>query len=208
MIIDLYSDFVCPWCRIGKKNLADALLSWEYQDEIIINYRAFQLDPTLPEHGLPFREIILKKVGSEDKLKQITEQVTTAGKSVGLTFDFDRIRMTPNTRLCHRLISLLPQEAKGTTMDAIMTAYFQMGENIAELDTLFNITKKMGVYTPQLQERLQRGDGIDAVQFDLDQAQKIGVTGVPFFVFNNRFALSGAYPAVEIVKALEQATNE
>ncbi len=208
MIIDLYSDIVCPWCRIGKKNLDDALLSWEHQNEIIINYRAFQLDPTLPEQGLPFREIMMKKMGSEDRLKQITDQVTTVGKNVGLIFHFDQITLTPNTRLCHRLISLLPQHTKGTTMDAIMTAYFEKGENITELDTLFNITKKLGVYTPQLQERLQSGDGLDAVLFDLDQAKKIGVTGVPFFVLNNRFALSGAYPVKDIVKALEQANND
>ncbi|SDX25909.1 DsbA family oxidoreductase [Paenibacillus sp. CF384] len=201
MHIDLYSDVVCPWCRIGKQNLYRALELWsEKNDEpVTVTYHAYQLDPGLPEEGKPFDDVMAKKMGGPESMKRATQQVTQAGAAVGVTFHFDRVTRMPNTRLAHRFVAILPEERKAEAVEELFRAYFEEGLDVAQMSVIMLIAERLGAFTPELQARLERGEGGEAVDADLKRAQQIGVTGVPFFVFNNRYALSGAYPAEELL---------
>ncbi|GAB7054805.1 MULTISPECIES: DsbA family oxidoreductase [Paenibacillus] len=207
--IDVFSDMVCPWCRIGKKNLQDALAAWGPKDEVEIHFRAFELDSTLPAEGLPFQDAMIRKMGGNAaSLKQMTDRVTQAGEAVGVTFRFDQVTRMPNTKLAHRLTALLPASEQEAMIDAIMNAYFEQGQDIAQLDILLGIAASLGHDPVHLREQLEQGKGSDKVTHDQTAARQIGVTGVPFFVFNNKYALSGAYPPAELIKVLEKVAAE
>ncbi|WP_308636746.1 DsbA family oxidoreductase [Paenibacillus silvisoli] len=201
MHIDVYSDVVCPWCRIGKQNLTRAIALWsETNDEpITVAYHAYQLDPGLPPEGRTFDDVMVKKMGGAESLKRATQHVTQAGAAVGVTFRFDRVTRMPNTYLAHRFMALLPEEKKATAVDELFRAYFEEGQDVAQMSVILTVAERLGVSAPELQARLESGEGSAAVDADLQKAQQIGVTGVPFFVFNNRYALSGAYPAEELL---------
>lgn len=201
MHIDLYSDVACPWCRIGKQNLARALQLWAEQNDepVTVTYRAFQLDPELPEEGRAFDEAMERKMGGPDSLKRVVDHVTKAGADVGLTFRFERVSKMPNTRLAHRFVALLPDEHKEAAVDALFKAYFEDGADVTQLDEILAIAERLSLDAAVIGARLARGEGGDAVDADLKRARQVGVTGVPFFVFNNRYALSGAYPPEELL---------
>lgn len=200
MHIDVYSDVVCPWCRIGKQNLARALQLWaEQSDEpVTVAYHAYQLDPDLPAEGRAFDEIMMRKMGGADSMKRVVDHVTKAGAAVGVTFRFDLITRMPNTRLAHRFVASLPEDMQETAVDALFKAYFEDGADVARIDEVLAVAERIGAWTPDLRARLESGEGEAAVEADIRRARQIGVTGVPFFVFNNRYALSGAYPAEEL----------
>lgn len=211
MHIELYSDVVCPWCRIGKQNLFRALELWEAKggEPVTITYRAYQLDPTLPEEGRPFEEAMQQKMGSAETLQRMLEHVTKAGAAVGLTFRFDRVTRMPNTRLAHRFIALVPEENKTAAVEALFHANFEEGRDVAQLSELLAVARELGLDEEDFRSRLLSGEGSESVEADIEQAHKIGVTGVPFFVFNNKYALSGAYPAEELIGLMERvATSE
>lgn len=201
MHIDVYSDVVCPWCRIGKQNLLRAIELWkEKNDEpVTVTYHAYQLDPNLPEEGRAFDEVMMRKMGGPESMKRAMEQVTRAGADVGVTFRFDQVSRMPNTRLAHRFVALLPEERRADAVEELFRAYFEDGADIAQLSAIMSIAEQLGVNTPDLEKRLMSGEGGQAVDAALRKAQQIGITGVPFFIFNNRYALSGAYPAEELL---------
>ncbi|SDD14614.1 Predicted dithiol-disulfide isomerase, DsbA family [Paenibacillus sp. UNCCL117] len=206
--IDIYSDMVCPWCRIGKSNLMKALAAWKDGDQATVSYRAYQLDPELPPEGKPFQEAMAKKMGGVHQIAQATDQVTRAGAAAGVPFRFDRVTRMPNTKLAHRLTALLPSDKQGPWVDAVMKAYFEEGQDIALREVLLSLASELGEDAEALGRRLDLGEGETQVKDDQQQAARMGVTGVPFFVFNNKYALSGAYPPDQIVKVLEQTAAE
>ncbi|AZN38634.1 DsbA family oxidoreductase [Paenibacillus albus] len=201
MHIDLYSDVVCPWCRIGKQNLFRAIELWkEKTDEpVTVTYHAYQLDPNLPEEGRAFDDVMTRKMGGPESMKRAMEQVTRAGAAVGVTFRFDLVSRMPNTRLAHRFVALLPEERHAEAVEELFRAYFEEGVDVAQLSAIMSIAERIGVNTPDLEKRLASGEGGDSVDADLQKAQQLGITGVPFVIFNNRYALSGAYPAEEML---------
>ncbi|WP_219834483.1 DsbA family protein [Paenibacillus sp. R14(2021)] len=201
MHIDLYSDVVCPWCRIGKQNLARALEKWaQINDEpVTVSYHAYQLDPDLPEEGSSFKEVMTRKAGGPESMRRGIEHLTGAGAAVGVTFHFDKISRMPNTRLAHRLVAILPEDSRETAVEALFKAYFEEGIDIAQMHEIIAIAERLGFDGAATRTRLEQGEGAESVDADLKRAQQIGVTGVPFFVFNNRYALSGAYPAEELL---------
>ncbi|WP_159881970.1 DsbA family oxidoreductase [Paenibacillus puerhi] len=208
MQIDIYSDMVCPWCRIGKQNLMNALAAWKDGDQAVIRYRAYQLDPDLPPEGKPFREAMAKKMGGVNQIAQVTAQVTQAGAAAGVLFRFEHVTRMPNTLLAHRLTALLALDKQGAWVDAVMKAYFEDGQDIALKEVLLGIAAELGEDPEALGERLDRGEGKLQVKTDQQEAARLGITGVPFFVFNNKYALSGAYPPEQIIKVLEQTAAE
>lgn len=210
MNIDIYSDIACPWCRIGKKNLFDALAQWQApgQESVNITYRAFQLDPHVPEQGEDFAAAMQRKMGSGANMERATSQVAKAGEAVGLEFRFDLVQKMPNTKLAHRLIAIAPEARRGELVDALFAAYFQQGLDVSSLPVLLELAAGIGLDAAALAEQLQAGRGTAEVDADLATASRIGVSGVPFFVFNNKFALSGAYPAAEFVKLLDKVATE
>jgi len=206
MKIDVYSDMVCPWCRIGKKNMNDAIDAWQEQtgQDVEVSYHAYQLDPSLPPEGLPFNSVMEKKMGGAERLRPMLQRVTEAGANVGVTFHFDKVERMPNTVLAHRITALLPQEDEATWIEAVMKAYFEDGRDIAKLDVLLEIAAELGLDATEARKLLDNGEGQEAVEQDMAAAQGIGITGVPFFIIDNKYALSGAYPSAQFLEAFKK----
>ncbi|WP_127588435.1 DsbA family oxidoreductase [Paenibacillus koleovorans] len=205
MQIQVFSDTVCPWCRIGKQNLFAALEQWGQPFEL--QWRAFQLDPTTPKEGLPFRETMTKKFSGRADLPQLFNQVVQAGKASGVRFDFDRVEFMPNTLLSHQLIELMPGESQTAFVDAVFRAYFEEGQDIGRLEVLLQLAAEVGGDPEQLRARVATGEGEKQVQEDLAFARQVGISGVPFFILNNKYALSGAQPVSAFLQAFQQATD-
>jgi len=206
MKIDVYSDMVCPWCRIGKKNMNDAIGEWSEQsgETVEVAYHAYQLDPSLPPEGMPFNSAMEKKMGGPERLRPMLERVTEAGAAVGVTFRFDRVLRMPNTVLAHRITALLPQEDEGAWIEAVFKAYFEDGKDIARLDVLLGIAAELGLDAGEAKRLLDEGEGLKDVEKDMETAKAIGITGVPFFIINDKYALSGAYPSAQFLEAFKK----
>jgi predicted DsbA family dithiol-disulfide isomerase len=210
MKIDVYSDMVCPWCRIGKKNMSDAIETWLEQtgQTVEVSYHAYQLDPTLPPEGLPFNSVMEKKMGGAERLRPMMQRITDAGAAIGVTFNFDKVERMPNTVLAHRITALLPEEDEVYWIDAVMKAYFEDGRDIAKLDVLLEIAAELGLDAEEAKRLLDDGEGLDTVEQDMESAKAIGITGVPFFIINNKYALSGAYPSAQFLEAFKKISQE
>jgi predicted DsbA family dithiol-disulfide isomerase len=208
MIIDIFQDTVCPWCRIGKKNLTDALENWS-GETVEVRYRAFQLDPTMPEEGRSYRETMENKIGgTPERMQAMLQQVTNAGAAVGLTFNFNRVEKMPNTLKSHQLISLAPEENKQLLVDTLYRAYFEEGRDIGDVDILLDLAEQAGLARADVAQRMQAKEGLEQVEDDLSFASQIGITGVPFFIINDKYALTGAQPSDTFLQALEQISQK
>ena len=208
MIIEIFQDIVCPWCRIGKKNLTDALANFR-SEPVEIHYRAYQLDPSTPPEGSPFRDAMLQKVRADDaKLNGMLQQVTQAGQASGLHFDFSKVEKMPNTLKAHQLIAIAPEERKKDLVDDLFKAYFENGKDIGNVDVLLDFAEKLGMNREQTSSRLSAKEGLEQVEGDLDFARQAGVSGVPFFVINRKYALTGAQPSAAFLQALQQISEE
>jgi predicted DsbA family dithiol-disulfide isomerase len=135
-------------------------------------------------------------------------QVTNAGAAVGLHFDFSKVEKMPSTLQSHQLIVLAPEDKKQQILDAIYKAYFEEGRDIGDTDTLLDIAHQAGLDRAELAARLQAKEGLEQVEEDLSFAGEAGITGVPFFVINHKYALTGAQPASTLLQALEQISQE
>jgi len=209
MKIDIFSDNVCPWCRIGKQNLFEALKQWGEKEQVTIHWRAFQLDPTLPEEGKPFQEALKHKFGGNpEQLEQMFGHVCKVGEACGVPFDFGKIDFMPNTLLSHQLIKITPLEDQTRIAEALLQAYFQDGRNIGDLDVLVNIAAENGFDADIIRHRLSNKEGLAEVEEDLEYARRAQITGVPYFIFNDRFAMSGAQPVQSFLQAFERISQD
>ena len=204
MRIDIFHDTVCPWCRIGKQNLKLALEQWTGEPAEIY-YHTFFLNATIPEEGYPFREYMQAKIGGRTPLTQLFDAPREAGARVGLTFNFDAITQAPNSTLSHQLIALTPNAKQEAMIDAVYAAYFEHGQDIGKLDVLVEIARAQGFDADNVRAKLVAGEGRDAVLEDAENAHRLGINGVPFFVFNNRLAFSGAQPINVMLDVLKQS---
>ncbi len=207
MKIDVFQDTVCPWCRIGKQHLKLALAQWE-GGPVEVNYRTFFLNDQVPPEGYNFRDYMQKRFNGRVTLDALFERPREAGKRVGLEFNFDRVQKTPNTTLSHRLVALAPEEKKEAVVDAIYTAYFQDGRDIGDLEVLVAIAAEVGLDAEAIRQQLGGDAGLDQVLADVQWARQAGISGVPFFVINDRYAFSGAQPPDAILRVLQQVAHE
>jgi predicted DsbA family dithiol-disulfide isomerase len=207
MRIDIFHDTVCPWCRIGKAHLKQALAEWDGED-VTIYYHTFFLNADIPEEGVNFREYMEARFNGRATLEQLFDGPTQAGQRAGLTFNFDKIERSPNTLLSHQLIALTPAEKQESVIDAIYAAYFEHGRDIGQLDELVKIAEEQGLDAESIRADLEAGKHRDTVLGDALQGSQIGVTGVPFFILNQRLAFSGAQPPAMILDAMRQAADQ
>lgn len=207
MQIDVFSDTVCPWCRIGKRHLELALEEWQ-GEPVTVRYRSFFLDPTTPPEGRDFKTHMLAKGRGRMTLEDFFTAPTDRGAAVGLTFDFDAIERSPNTMLSHRLAYLAPEESRGAMLDAIYSAYFEHGRDIGDIDVLVELAGSVGLDPDETRTALE-GDAAEGhVLADVNYARQVGISGVPFFVFNEKYAFSGAQPPESIRRVMEQVAAE
>lgn len=207
MKVDVFHDTVCPWCRIGKRHLELALAEWE-GGPVEVNYRTFFLNDDIPAEGYDFRPYMQAKGGGHIPLEQFFEAPRQMGAKVGLTFDFEAIERAPNSKLSHQLIYLTPEEARKAMVDAVYEAYFEEGRDIGDLAVLLEIAAAQGLDVAATRQALERGAAKAIVEADNRWAKQQGISGVPFFIFEDRYAFSGAQPPHMIKRVLDQVAAE
>ncbi len=205
MHIDVYHDIPCPWCRIGKANLETALQGWD-GEPVTITWRPFLLEQGLPPEGKPAREHYRTKFGAVN-IEPMFERVKGAGRSVGVEFNFEEAIRAPSED-AHRLVFLAPDEKKTAVLEGLHQAYFSEGRNVADLETLADIAADTGMDRNETLRRLRSDEGRAETTAAIEDSHRLGVTGVPFFVFDNRYALSGAQPPQTILAAMRQTVED
>lgn len=207
--IDIVSDVVCPWCYIGKRRIEKAIDQLQGQFEFDINYLPFELNPTVPPSGFNQKDYLIKKFGSEAKYNQITSHVTTVAAEEGLNFDFAAQKIAPNTRDAHRIIWLAKQEGKQLAVkEAFLKAYFEDGMDLSKPENLITIAVACGLSETRVTALLNSDEGLQEVVTMEQLNQKRGVSGVPFYIINDQYGISGAQPTETFIQALTQIGHE
>ncbi|MBM3478921.1 MAG: DsbA family oxidoreductase [Alphaproteobacteria bacterium] len=207
MIIDIVSDVVCPWCYVGKRQLERAL-TLEPQPGLQVAWRPFQLNPDMPEEGMERAAYLRAKFG-EDGGGDRYARVRAAGASVGLDFAFDRIRRTPNTLQAHRLIRWSAAiDAQDAMVEALFRAYFLEGEDVGDKATLARIAVSVGFAEADTAAYLAGDRDAEALRAEDAFARQVGITGVPCFIVDRKFAISGAQPPEAFLEIFEAARRE
>jgi predicted DsbA family dithiol-disulfide isomerase len=211
MQITIWSDFVCPFCFIGATHLDKALESFEHADEVEIEYKSFQLEPGAQYvPGRTYKEAMIERKGaSEEQIDQMFSQVTEMAANAGLDYDFDTMKLT-DTYPAHRVFQYADEEGKGVEYyNKLYEAFFLNGELISDSEVLTRIASEIGIDADRVQEILDNDKEYDKeVVADIFQAQQVGAQGVPFFVFNNKYAVSGAQPVEVFSQVLTQVYDE
>lgn len=205
--IDIVSDVVCPWCYVGKKRL-EAALALTPEIATQIHWRPYQLDPTIPSAGISRRAYMEKKFGSLDKIKPVHDRLTEMGHELGIDFHFSKIEISPNTLDAHRMIRWAFGERQDAMVEALFRAFFVEGKNLADLATLTEIGASAGFPREALNTLLQSDEDKDSVEAEIAAAQNLGIQGVPFFIFGQKYAVSGAETAEHLAAAIRQAAGE
>jgi predicted DsbA family dithiol-disulfide isomerase len=208
MLLEIFSDTVCPWCYIGKRRLERAM-RLRPQPGLTRRWRAFQLNPGLPASGMDRRQYMIAKFGSLDRAQRLYEAVSRVGAQEGIKFDFDRIVRTPNTVLSHRLLYAAAEEGKqADLLELVFKAYFAEGLDIGDPDVLTELGYEAGLSSAAIGDALIEGGRLDSAMTEDLQSRRIGINGVPFFVFNGRFGLSGAQEPEALLNMLDLAREE
>jgi predicted DsbA family dithiol-disulfide isomerase len=210
MDVEIWSDVVCPWCYIGKRRFERAVASFDHSGEVTVTYRSFELDPDAPAQRTGTNaEHLARKYGMTiAQAEQANEQMTERAAADGLEFRLDVIR-GGNTFDAHRLLHLAKDRGLQPEMkDRLLRATFTEGLPIADKPTLVRLAAEVGLPEAQVQAVLD-GDGYaDAVRADELQAARYGISGVPFFVADGKYAVSGAQPPKVLLQLLRRAYDE
>jgi len=203
LTIDVVSDVVCPWCYLGEKRLAAALA--EETEAVIVRWRPYQLDPTIPRGGLDRVEYMERKFGRDGRLEAVHDNLVRLGAEVGLPFAFDRITRAPNTLDAHRVIRWSASTgAQEAVIDRLFRAYFVEGRDVGDRTVLLDIAAENGLDVELVSRLLEQDADVEAVQAEIAEAQAIGVTGVPFFIFAGRLGVPGAQDVAVLRRAIAQ----
>jgi len=208
LIIDVFQDTVCPWCRIGKSYLTEALGLWK-GEPVSVRFRAFRLDSSIPPKGVPFTEAMSRKLQdpSGEKLQAELDGVTRAGRQAGIPFRFDRILSMPDTRLSHQLIAAVPESSKSLVLDRIYRAYFEEGLDIGMESVLLRIAGECGLEPAETAKRLYHEDVENSVRADYALAKRLNINGVPFFILNKKVGFSGARPPEALLDIMTRVSE-
>jgi predicted DsbA family dithiol-disulfide isomerase len=192
MQLEIFSDTVCPWCYIGKRRLERALRN-RPMPELALRWRAFQLNPGMPAGGMDRRQYMAAKFGSAERAARLFDTVTRVGAEEGIRFAFDRIGRTPNTMKSHRLLALAAQYSlQSRLLDRLFSAYFAEGRDIGQSAVLVEIGEEAELPRIEVEAALSEDSPIGTTLAEDFLARRQGINGVPYFVFNGRFGLSGA----------------
>lgn len=205
LAIDVVSDVVCPWCYVGKKRLEAALaLVPEIKTEV--RWRPYQLDPTIPPEGVSRRAYMEKKFGSLDAIKPAHDRLNALGQELGIAFNFSGILISPNTLDAHRMIRWAFGNRQDAMVEALFRAFFVDAKNLADANVLTEIGVSAGFPREALTALLQSDEDKNTVRDEIAAAQNLGIQGVPFFIFGQKYAVSGAETAEHLASAIRRAT--
>jgi predicted DsbA family dithiol-disulfide isomerase len=212
MRVDVWSDIACPWCYLGKRRLEAALAGFVHKDAVEVVWRAFELDPRAPrerDSSVSHAERLAKKYGQTvARAEAMIAHMTNVAKSEGLDFHFERVH-AGNTFDAHRVLHLAATRGlQDAVKERFMRAYFSEGEPIGEPETLVRLAAEAGLPDEDVRAVLGSDAHASDVRADEQEAQELGIGGVPFFVIAGRYGISGAQPASVLLEALTQAWDE
>lgn len=209
MKVEIWSDIVCPFCYIGKRRFEKALASFSQKDKVEVVYRSFQLDPDMkPEKGVSVNQYLATRKGiPPEQAKEMNEYVTGMAKAEGLVFDFDKAVIT-NTLQAHRLLQLAKTHGlQLATKEKLMSAYFTEGKDVGDDAVLLELGQSVGLPVDEIKALFTNESYTEDVELDQYMAQQLRVQGVPFYVFNNKYAVSGAQAQSVFTEVLEKAAE-
>ncbi len=207
MQIDVVSDTVCPWCYIGKRRLARAL-ELRPEIEFDVQWRPYRLDPDVPREGVDRRAYMQAKFGNGPQMQAMGEALKAEGAKEGIAFAFDSIERRPDTLDSHRLIRWAAAAGvQDAVVERLFRAYFENGQDIGDIATLADIAAQSGLDREEIARRLATDDDAQEAQSEIDAWRRAGVTGVPFFIFDEKLAVSGAESVDTLVAAMIEAQN-
>ena len=209
LTVDIVSDVVCPWCFIGQKRLRRAI---EMVPDVAIHirWRPFQLDATIPAGGMDRKQYMLSKFGSEERLREIHARIEPLGEAEGIKFDFDAIKVSPNTLDAHRIIRWAASAGDGVQdrlARRLFELYFEEGRNVGDHAVLVEAALEAGMDAALVESLLPTDADRDAVAAEAATASRMGITGVPCFLFENKYAVMGAQDAETLASAIRQLAD-
>ncbi|PYI69642.1 disulfide bond formation protein DsbA [Arthrobacter livingstonensis] len=210
MKIEIWSDVACPWCYIGKRRFETALNAFPHKDSVEVQWRSYQLDPTLPEHydGTEISYLAERKGMDPAQVKGMLAHVTEQAAGEGLHYKFDDM-VVANSFNAHQLLHLAAAHGKADAVkEALLSAHFEHGEDIGSREFLVRTGTSAGLDAAEINDALNTDKYADEVRNDFAEARAIGVTGVPFFVIDRKYGISGAQPAELFGQALDEAWQE
>ena len=205
MEIDIIFDTVCPWCYIGKKRLEEALAS-RPGIEVRSNWKPFLLNPEMPAQGIDRTAYLIKKFGSEARIKHIYGAIGEAGQSVEIDFAFERIGKTPNSVDSHRLVRFADgQGLSDQAVETLFVEFFLNGRDIGDIGVLVEIGGALGLDEGNLEAYLKSDEEVRLIHDQNAEAHRLGINGVPAFAFNDKFVISGAQEPQVLARMLDAA---
>ncbi|PGY05658.1 DsbA family oxidoreductase [Bacillus sp. AFS031507] len=211
MKIEVWSDYVCPFCYIGKRRLEVALDQFPHREKVEVEFKSFELDPNSPKNiGQNIHEVLAKKYGmSVEKAKEANQGVGQQAATVGLKFNFDEMKPT-NTFDAHRLAKFAKIQGKEAAVsEMLLHAYFTESKHIGDIETLADLAEAAGLNRQEVVQVLNDKEAYATdVRQDESLAQQYGVRGVPYFVINQKYAISGAQPTETFMGALQKVWEE
>lgn len=211
MKVEIWSDIMCPFCYIGKRHFELALKELDFANEMEIEWKSFQLDPTIPKmenHVNAYQYLADAKGISFEESKAMHDNVVATAQRVGLTYNFEKA-IVANSFDAHRLIQYSKTVGKGDQIEeALFHAYFTEGIDMADLDSLKSIGLKIGLSESELNRVLYSDEYSYEISQDIQEAQNLGLRGVPFFVVDRKFGISGAQPVEVFIETLKKAKTD
>lgn len=205
--IDVVSDVVCPWCYLGKKRLEKAIEAVSDELNVSVTFRPYQLNPDMPAQGVDHKKHLAEKLGGEDAVDKAHGMLTGLGHEAGIDFHFETIELSPNTLDAHRLLRwamIEGPDVQNRVSLALFKAYFEDGRNVGDRNVLLDIAEKAGLDRSVVAALFSAGADVGSVKEEIGLARQMGVTGVPCFIIDNKYAVMGAQSADVLVDALRE----
>jgi predicted DsbA family dithiol-disulfide isomerase len=208
LVIDIVSDVVCPWCYIGKRRIENAL-ALVPDVPVDVHWRPFFLNSWIPREGISREEYLTTKFGSVDAYKGIAGRVVAAANEEGLVYRPDLVKRQPNTTDCHRLIHWAEAEGNAAEMkQRLMELYFRDGGDLTDTEVLVQAAADCGLDADDVRRRLATDEDVALVSGQAQEASDKGISGVPTYVFAQKYAVSGAQPPELLARAIRQVSAE
>jgi predicted DsbA family dithiol-disulfide isomerase len=208
VLIDVVSDVVCPWCYVGKHRL-EAALALRPDVETEIHWRPYFLDPRVPREGMARVDYLSRKFGSDERIRPAHERLSRLGREEGIEFHFERIARQPNTLDAHRLIGWAEAAGRAApVVEKIFSLFFSEGADLTQIETLLLAAEAGDLDIESIRRDLASERDVAAVEKAANSAAENGISGVPFFIFNNRFAVAGAQPPDMLAAAMDKTLAE
>jgi predicted DsbA family dithiol-disulfide isomerase len=206
--ISVVSDVVCPWCYIGKRRLEKAMDKLSDRFRFEVEYFPFELNPDTSVSGVDQKSFLINKFGGEDRYNQITGHVANVASGEGLVFNFQDQKTLPNTRDAHRLIQWARNEHKQILLvEALFKGYFTHGIDLSQRKNLVALAGSVGLNETEAIEVLENEVGLAEIEMTTNKLQQSGITGVPFYIVENKFGISGAQPTSSFIQAFEEIAS-